>query len=169
MPHPDLSWQAGPIRRFWTGIKESPWLDDPAPDNPGGPLVVCVFTPSIPSAPSSGWFLSVGLVRPESVVPFAIATGGLARLLRSHPQRATPWSWCFSVLIAGAGIVLALAVYQWKKISADDLARRAGMLYRGASAKWYFDELYDVVFVKGTHVTDALFSAGLTPPSWMVS
>jgi NADH-quinone oxidoreductase subunit L len=54
-----------------------------------------------------------------------------------------------SILIAAGGILLAFSVYQWKKISADKMADKAGFLYKGAFNKWYFDEMYDKVFVGG--------------------
>ncbi|KPP98598.1 MAG: NADH-quinone oxidoreductase subunit L [Bacteroidetes bacterium HLUCCA01] len=131
------------------GIKESPWLMT-LPLIILAALSLFVFYTFNPIGASSGWFYQ-SVVRPESVVPFAIAPAAWPVFYEAIHSVHT-LVMVLSVLIAGAGIVLALAVYQWKKISADDLARRAGMLYRGASAKWYFDELYDVVFVKGTHV-----------------
>jgi len=52
--------------------------------------------------------------------------------------------------MAVSGILLAFAMYQWKKISADKLAERFKPLYTFSLNKWYFDELYDKTFVAGT-------------------
>jgi NADH-quinone oxidoreductase subunit L len=57
-----------------------------------------------------------------------------------------------SILIAVGGVLFALAVYQKKKVSADRMAERAGFLYRGSVNKWYFDQIYDWLFVGGVMV-----------------
>jgi NADH-quinone oxidoreductase subunit L len=55
-----------------------------------------------------------------------------------------------SLLVAGLGILAAFLFYQWKKISADNLAARYKGLYNLSYNKWYFDEIYQAVFVAGT-------------------
>jgi NADH-quinone oxidoreductase subunit L len=55
-----------------------------------------------------------------------------------------------SLLIAGAGIALAAALYHWKVLSSDALRRGAGALYTLVANKYYVDELYQAVFVNGT-------------------
>jgi NADH-quinone oxidoreductase subunit L len=55
-----------------------------------------------------------------------------------------------SLLVAVSGILLAFVMYQWKKISADNLAERLKPLYNFSLNKWYFDELYHKTFVAGT-------------------
>jgi NADH-quinone oxidoreductase subunit L len=55
-----------------------------------------------------------------------------------------------SLLVAVTGILFAFVVYQWKKISADNLAERFKPLYNFSLNKWYFDELYHKTFVAGT-------------------
>jgi NADH:ubiquinone oxidoreductase subunit 5 (subunit L)/multisubunit Na+/H+ antiporter MnhA subunit len=55
-----------------------------------------------------------------------------------------------SLIMAGLGILLAFAMYYWKKISADLLAKIAKPLYNFSLNKWYFDELYDATAIKFT-------------------
>ncbi|MHB1687702.1 MAG: NADH-quinone oxidoreductase subunit L [Ignavibacteriaceae bacterium] len=55
-----------------------------------------------------------------------------------------------SLLLAGLGILLAFVFYQWKKLDADKLANSIKPLYNLSYNKWYFDEIYDAVFVGGT-------------------
>lgn len=55
-----------------------------------------------------------------------------------------------SLLMAGAGILLAFVIYQWRKISADNLALKLQLLYNFSYNKWYFDELYSKTAVAFT-------------------
>ena len=55
-----------------------------------------------------------------------------------------------SLLMAGAGILLAFMFYQWKKVNVSDLVARYKKLYDWSFNKWYFDELYDKTVVAGT-------------------
>jgi NADH-quinone oxidoreductase subunit L len=55
-----------------------------------------------------------------------------------------------SLFVAGLGILFAFTMYQWKKISADNLAEKLRPLYLLSLNKWYFDEFYDATFVAGT-------------------
>jgi NADH-quinone oxidoreductase subunit L len=52
-----------------------------------------------------------------------------------------------SVLIAGLGILISFAIYQFKIANPDNLARQLGPLYRLSLNKWYFDEIYDASFI----------------------
>ncbi len=103
-----------------------------------------------PFGAANGWFFGA-IERPASMVPEILqpATNGVFEEALHHVH--TP-AMIISILIAAAGILLAFAVYQWKKISADTLAEKAGFLYKGAFNKWYFDEMYDKVFVGGVHL-----------------
>jgi NADH-quinone oxidoreductase subunit L len=56
----------------------------------------------------------------------------------------------FSTLVAGAGILCAAAVYYWKTVPASTLRRAAGPLHTLVERKYYFDEVYGLVFVRGT-------------------
>ena len=135
--------------KIQAGIHESPWTMT-LPLMVLAALSLFFFYSFNPIGAASGWFFSA-IVRPESVVPAALAPATWPVFYAAINSVHT-LVMVLSVLIAGTGVLLAVAVYHWKKISADDLARRAGFLYRVASAKWYFDEMYDWAFVNGTHV-----------------
>ncbi|MFB6276112.1 MAG: NAD(P)H-quinone oxidoreductase subunit 5 [Halothece sp.] len=55
-----------------------------------------------------------------------------------------------SVGIALIGITLASLMYASKKIDPSAIAQQFPFLYRFSLNKWYFDELYDRLFVKGS-------------------
>ncbi len=103
-----------------------------------------------PFGASSGWFYSA-IERPLSMVPELMQPAAYP-VFYEAVSSVHSFAMLLSILIAGAGVLMALAVYQWKKVSADDLAKRAGVLYSGSVNKWYFDEIYDTVFVNGSHV-----------------
>ncbi|HEX9794286.1 MAG TPA: NADH-quinone oxidoreductase subunit L [Planctomycetota bacterium] len=64
----------------------------------------------------------------------------------------------FSVLAAGTGILLAFLFYFWKVLSAARVAASLGGIYRLVLNKYWIDELYQVVVVRGTmKFSDALF------------
>lgn len=56
----------------------------------------------------------------------------------------------FSLVVAATGIGLAFAFYAWKTFDAKKFAESFQPLYRLFSAKWYFDEIYDLLLVKRT-------------------
>ncbi len=57
-----------------------------------------------------------------------------------------------NILVASSvglgGIGLAWLMYHKKAISADAIARRFQFLYKFSLNKWYFDELYDIIFIR---------------------
>jgi len=55
-----------------------------------------------------------------------------------------------SVGIALIGLTLASLMYASKKIDPSAIAQRFPVLYRFSLNKWYFDEVYDRVFVQGS-------------------
>jgi len=55
-----------------------------------------------------------------------------------------------AILAALLGIWLATEVYLWRRLSADRLAQVLRPLYQLSWHKWWFDELYDFVFVRPT-------------------
>jgi NADH-quinone oxidoreductase subunit L len=63
-----------------------------------------------------------------------------------------------AILAALLGIALATAVYLKRWVSADQLARALRPLYSLSWHKWWFDELYDWLFVRPTLIT-SLFIA----------
>ena len=53
-------------------------------------------------------------------------------------------------MVAGSGIALAFAFYEWGTFSAAEAAQRLKPLHAFLVNKWYFDELYRAVFVRPT-------------------
>ncbi|HEY9770262.1 MAG TPA: NAD(P)H-quinone oxidoreductase subunit 5 [Coleofasciculaceae cyanobacterium] len=54
-----------------------------------------------------------------------------------------------SVAIAVTGIIVAALMYRTKTINPGAIAKKVPTLYRFSLNKWYFDDLYDKVFVMG--------------------
>jgi NADH-quinone oxidoreductase subunit L len=68
----------------------------------------------------------------------------------SHaPEIKTPAGWS-AIAVAAAGILGATVIYLWETISAASLRRYLNVLYHATWNKWWFDELYDYVFVRPT-------------------
>ena len=111
-------------------------------------LSVFVFYSFNPFGASSGWLFQA-LERPLSVVPDAIAPAAWPVLYEAI-SRVHTLVMILSIVIAVAGLAFAWLVYQKKSFSADKMAAAMGPLYRGSSNKWYFDEMYEAVFVNGT-------------------
>ncbi|TVR16843.1 MAG: NADH-quinone oxidoreductase subunit L [Balneolaceae bacterium] len=103
-----------------------------------------------PFGASSGWFYSA-VVRPVSIVPELLQPAAYPVFYEAVSSVHTI-AMVLSIIIAVAGVFLAFLVYEKKKISAEKLAQHAGFLYKGATNKWYFDEIYNRVFVNGSHV-----------------
>ncbi|MDZ7806503.1 MAG: hypothetical protein U5K71_05265 [Gracilimonas sp.] len=113
-------------------------------------LSIFVFYSFNPFGAASGWFFNA-IERPMSMVPEMLQPASNAVFLDAVHHVHTP-AMILSILIALGGIGFAFAVYQWKKINSESLAQKAGFLYKGAFNKWYFDEMYDKVFVNGLHL-----------------
>jgi len=132
-------------------VHESPWVMTL-------PLIVLAvlsffaFYSWNPIGASSGWFYQA-VTRPESVVPVAVAAAKIETftevLHHSHVL-----AMLLSLTVAGAGILAAFATYYWKKIDADAVASAPVLkyIYIFFLNKWYFDELYQATFVKGTDI-----------------
>ena len=111
-----------------------------------------------PVGASSGWFYQA-VERPESVVPAPAAAVNRDVFEETVHQSHVP-AMALSLSIAGLGILLAFAMYRWKKIDADALVRAPVIkwLYKGSFNKWYVDEAYEFVFVLGTKGIAKIFS-----------
>lgn len=124
------------------------------------------YTPN-PVSPDSGWFLSSWVKTPESVVPesarfeFMINKpeeehselhGEIVHSeMYTEAMHSVHYTAMFlSIILGGLGILLAFAMYQWKKIDPDKLADRIKPLYNLSLNKWYIDEIYDKSFIAGT-------------------
>ncbi|TVQ12465.1 MAG: NADH-quinone oxidoreductase subunit L [Balneolaceae bacterium] len=113
-----------------------------------GALSLFVFYSFNPFGASSGWFFAA-IERPASVVP-ALMQPATSAVFHDAVSSMHTLAMVLSILIAAAGVLFALAVYQWNKVSADRMASSLGFMYRGSLNKWYFDEMYGSVFVNGT-------------------
>ncbi|HEX2869245.1 MAG TPA: NADH-quinone oxidoreductase subunit L [Ignavibacteriales bacterium] len=129
-----------------------------------------------PMNPSSGWFLSKWVKTPATVVPqqqrfdfmkTEVKEAGAVEETKTAEAAETETvthsehymhamhqahypAMGLSIILGGLGILLAFAMYQWKKIDADKLAEKLGPLYRFSLNKWYIDELYGATFIGGT-------------------
>jgi len=68
-----------------------------------------------------------------------------------------------STLLATAswvsGILLAAAFYWWGALKPDDVRRQFAPVYSALVNKWWFDELYDAIFVQPTMVLARVFAS----------
>jgi NADH:ubiquinone oxidoreductase subunit 5 (subunit L)/multisubunit Na+/H+ antiporter MnhA subunit len=69
-----------------------------------------------------------------------------------------PATWiAFSTALAG--FLLATVFYGWRLLDPDDARRQFRPLYSFLLNKWWFDELYDFIFVRPTHFVAGLAAA----------
>jgi NADH-quinone oxidoreductase subunit L len=66
----------------------------------------------------------------------------------SHADEIKTPAGLAAITAACSGILLAAVIYVWKSISAEQLAHTLRPLYSLSWHKWWFDELYDFVFVR---------------------
>lgn len=130
-----------------SGVKESPKVMT-IPLMVLAALSLFVFYSFNPLGAASGWFYAA-IEQPMSVVPELIQPAS-AHVFHEAVEHIHGMAMIISILMAASGVLLAFAMYQWKKVSADKLTERAGVLYKGAFNKWYFDEVYNMAFVGGT-------------------
>jgi NADH-quinone oxidoreductase subunit L len=62
-------------------------------------------------------------------------------------------------LTALSGVTLAAVIYWFGYINADEVRRQFAPAYRFLINKWYFDELYDFIFVKPTLLLSRVFAS----------
>ncbi len=101
-----------------------------------------------PLSASSGWFAEA-VQRPESVVPMSLSAASNEVFTEALHHAHVP-AMLLSLLMAGGGILLAFTMYYWKKIDPSVLAEKLSVLYNISYNKWYIDEMYEFVVVKGT-------------------
>ncbi len=75
-----------------------------------------------------------------------------------HDTIVKPVTW-LATLTAWAGIGLATAIYCLGYIQASEVRRQFEAIYRFLLNKWWFDELYDWLFVRPTHAVARLVAA----------
>jgi len=105
-------------------------------------------------SPSVMWIPLVCLAVPTVFLAWGGTLTHLIGLGSGRPEAAhhTPGLHELVSLIAGAmavaGILIAALVYAWRKIDPNQVAERWPRLYDFLWNKWYFDELYHVLFVR---------------------
>ncbi len=113
-----------------------------------------VFYSYNPIDANVGWFAKY-IPTPKTVVPmvqrfaYQQQETGEESLFAEEMHHAHYPAMALSLILAGAGILLAFAFYYWKKFSADKLVEKIKPLYTFSLNKWYFDEFYEGVIVKG--------------------
>jgi NADH-quinone oxidoreductase subunit L len=101
-----------------------------------------------PFGASSGWYFSY-IERPVSAVPESQQAVALDVFQEAVHHAHIP-AILMSLAVAGLGILVAFAMYFWKRFSAEAVARRLAPIYLFFQKKWYFDELYDAAVVRVT-------------------
>ena len=64
----------------------------------------------------------------------------------------------WALIAAASGTLLAYVLYCTKAVNLDDMKRQLSGIHRFLSEKWYFDELYDALFMKPVHQVAAIFA-----------
>jgi NADH-quinone oxidoreductase subunit L len=106
------------------------------------------FTGNFNPLSNQGWFTHA-IERPETVVPAIVAAPSTEAFEEALHQAHIP-AMFLSLTLAGLGILVAFSTYYWKKINADAIADRLKPVHQFLLNKWYFDELYEWLFVGGT-------------------
>jgi NADH-quinone oxidoreductase subunit L len=78
-----------------------------------------------------------------------------------HGSHAAEWTlMAISVAVASAGCFLAYLMYRKESVSAETFCNLAGgFFHRLFDRKWYFDEIYQAIFVNGTLLLARFWSA----------
>jgi NADH-quinone oxidoreductase subunit L len=82
--------------------------------------------------------------------------------MRAAPERAVPhWVEWAPVSVTALGFALATVIYLFNQGLGAKIAAAGGPIHAFLYHKWYFDEIYDFVFVKGTRALgDLLWKVG---------
>jgi NADH-quinone oxidoreductase subunit L len=101
-------------------------------------------------APHGGASKESGHAAPESQGAAPAAHGGDAEHDAHIAHTAHIYAMYSSVAVGTLGIVLAFGVYLFGWVNPERVANRVKPLYNFLLNKWYFDELYEAVFVNGS-------------------
>jgi NADH-quinone oxidoreductase subunit L len=96
---------------------------------------------------ADGWF-AAAMGRPASVVPVSIAPTAPGVFEEALHHAHVP-AMLLSLTVAGIGILVAFLTYWWKRINADRVAEAVAPVHTFLLNKWYFDELYQAVVIRG--------------------
>ncbi len=103
-----------------------------------------------PISAEGGWFMHL-IIKPVSAVSQQLGYPVL-RISEETAHHAHVSGIFISILVALSGILLALALYFWKRWDVDKWTEKIRPLYDLSFHKYYFDELYDATVIKGTLV-----------------
>ncbi len=106
------------------------------------------FTGNVNPLSNQGWFMHA-VERPVSVVPATVAAANNEVFEEAIHHAHVP-AMLLSLTVAGLGMLAAFGTYYWKRINADAIANSVKPLHQFLLNKWYFDELYEWIFVGGT-------------------
>ncbi len=82
---------------------------------------------------------------------------GAANHVVEGAETGPKWVGVLPLIAAIIGLFAAAVVYLWREGLGARLAARGGPLYTFFYNKWFFDELYDFVFVKGAKALGDFF------------
>jgi NADH-quinone oxidoreductase subunit L len=128
---------------------ESPWVMTI-------PLIVLAFFAAFVATPGDSGVLSRLLTasEPVGVADGLLASEGYAISLPSHEavhqKHAT--AGMFALIMAVSGALTAYVFYGARLVDPGDVRRQFASLHTFLVEKWWFDELYDVMFVRPVHV-----------------
>ncbi|MBI1248311.1 NADH-quinone oxidoreductase subunit L [bacterium] len=123
------------------------------------PLVLLAILAVCVAWPAFSWFglptlsRSIEQARPAGI--WADMHGALWHITlpeesKGHTAAVTSPVGLIELGAALAGIALAALFYAWKVLDPEDVSRSFHPLYHTLYRKWYFDEIYQAVFVRGT-------------------
>ena len=121
-------------------------------------LVLAVFAAGV----AWPWFGLVDLLetaRPAGtggVVDGALASITIPDEHGSHAVHVPAGLIAFST--AGAGFLLACVIYWWRLVNPDEIRKQFHATYRFLLGKWWFDELYDALFMQPVQYVSRLIA-----------
>ena len=128
---------------------ESPWVMTV-------PLLVLSFFAAFCAIRGEDGFLFKMLLasEPAGVAQGLEAAGQSALNLPSHAavHQKHALAGTYALLVAATGAVVAWLFYGLRIVDPGEVRRQFGSLHRFLVEKWWFDELYDVMFVRPVHV-----------------
>ncbi len=76
----------------------------------------------------------------------------------SHADDIKLWATLIAFGTAASGILMAAVIYAWGLLDAEDIRRQFNPIYQLLVNRWWFDELYDWVFIRPCHLVANLIS-----------
>jgi len=98
----------------------------------------------------SGWVAYEWFVGEGRMEFWRIALVTASDDVLSHAHHVESWVKLLPTLAGVIGILVAFMAYQWTRGLPEKVAAVAGPIYRLFYNKWYFDQLYNVLFIKPT-------------------